>query len=215
MKNKRTWCVYIHTNTVNGKKYVGITSQIPEKRWLNGHGYGDTHFGRAIQKYGWDSFQHEIVRTGMTLDEASDMEEKLVLELGTLNRDVGYNTRTGGVHGGCKSSDEARAKMSLAKRGSNHPNYGKHLPTLTRQKIAEGLVGNKNAYGVARSEETRKLMSKSKCKPVCMHDDEGNVVKVFESALTAGEELGINRKNISLCCLGKRKHAGGYSWSFM
>lgn len=37
---KREYCVYVHTNEINGKKYVGMTSQVPERRWrTDGSGY--------------------------------------------------------------------------------------------------------------------------------------------------------------------------------
>lgn len=39
MKDTEIWTVYAHINKTNNKIYVGITSQIPEKRWLNGKGY--------------------------------------------------------------------------------------------------------------------------------------------------------------------------------
>ena len=35
---EKKWCVYVHI-APNGKKYVGITSQKPEKRWNHGEGY--------------------------------------------------------------------------------------------------------------------------------------------------------------------------------
>jgi hypothetical protein len=41
----KKWCVYVHTNKFNGKKYVGITSTKPEDRWRNGRGYArNQHF---------------------------------------------------------------------------------------------------------------------------------------------------------------------------
>ena len=39
MKDDRKWTVYIHTNKVNQKKYVGITSTSVIERWHHGHGY--------------------------------------------------------------------------------------------------------------------------------------------------------------------------------
>lgn len=48
------YIVYQHQNLINGKRYFGITSQNPERRWgKNGNGYKSTpHFYSAIQKYG-------------------------------------------------------------------------------------------------------------------------------------------------------------------
>ncbi len=79
---EKKYVVYIHTNTKNKKVYVGITCRNPLYRWhSDGGGYKECpHFWNAIQSYGWDSFEHEIVATDLTKDEACAMEIKLIAE---------------------------------------------------------------------------------------------------------------------------------------
>lgn len=94
------YTVYKHT-CPNGKVYIGITNQKPERRWGgNGRGYKDNeYFYRAIQKYGWDNIKHEIVAEGLTEDEACGMEVDLISEYRANDRSCGYNKHFGGkVH---------------------------------------------------------------------------------------------------------------------
>ena len=62
MDGDTLWCVYKHTNKTNGKVYIGKTCRKPEYRWNEGKGYiYQRHFWNAINKYGWDNFEHEIL----------------------------------------------------------------------------------------------------------------------------------------------------------
>ena len=63
--------IYKITNIQNNKIYIGQTIRPVQerfKRHLNDalHGILDTHFARAIRKYGEDSFQIEIIDTATT-----------------------------------------------------------------------------------------------------------------------------------------------------
>ena len=85
-------CVYIHINKINNKKYVGQTKQIPKKRWANGEGYkGCSYFYNAICKYGWNNFDHEIIASHLTSDEADNFEKLLINKLDLTNPNNGYN----------------------------------------------------------------------------------------------------------------------------
>lgn len=85
------WTVYAHI-APNGKMYVGITSDNPEHRWNHGNGYkSNRHFTNAIRKYGWDNFQHEIIASGLTAQEAGHMEQLLIAQLDLTDDKKGYN----------------------------------------------------------------------------------------------------------------------------
>ena len=90
MGKDKKYSVYIHTNKNNGKNYIGMTSTKPERRWgRQGEGYlrikngkyCQPAFANAILKYGWDSFQHEIIATNLTFEEASELEIQKISEL--------------------------------------------------------------------------------------------------------------------------------------
>ena len=75
------YTVYQHKNKINGKVYIGITMQEPEKRWgVNGRNYKSSpHFYSAIQKYGWDNFEHNILFTNLTKEEACLKEIEFIV----------------------------------------------------------------------------------------------------------------------------------------
>lgn len=78
----------------NGKKYIGITSNA-KARFRNGKGYeAQGKITNAIDKYGWDNIQHNIIVDGLEKEQAERLEKYLIAELHTI--DDGYNTSPGG-----------------------------------------------------------------------------------------------------------------------
>ena len=95
---RKVYKVYIHTNKLNGKKYIGITRQEAEKRWLNGKGYIQSpKFYKAICKYGWDNFNHEIVCEGLDGLSALLKEGELIRQYQTTLDEYGYNISEGAI----------------------------------------------------------------------------------------------------------------------
>ena len=79
----------------NGKRYIGITKTSPEKRWSDGKGYKDQQkMARAIEKYGWDNIEHQIITDGLTREQAERLEMYLIDALDTI--ECGYNVTIGG-----------------------------------------------------------------------------------------------------------------------
>lgn len=120
------YTVYAHINKTNGKMYVGITKRPVEERWLNGEGYKNCiYFDKAIRKYGWDGFDHEIIASHLTEEEACNMEYLLIQKLNLQNRKYGYNIKDGGDH--CNLPEETKEKIGNALRGRTYSDEKKQI----------------------------------------------------------------------------------------
>lgn len=105
------YTVYCHINKYNNKIYIGITGQDPKKRWGNGKGYKNSFFFNAIQKYGWDNFEHKILYTNLSKLDAELIEIDLIHYYKSINKS--YNVANGGnVTTGLKMSEQARKNIS-------------------------------------------------------------------------------------------------------
>lgn len=227
MENLTNWCVYMHENRVNGKKYIGITSQKPTRRWQNGRHYENCAvFFRAIQKYGWDGFRHEILYTDLTQAEAERLEVDLIEKYGTRDPEKGYNLAVGGsARAGWHHTEDAKKKIGARTRG--RPMTEEH-----RSKIADAQRGEKNhAYGKPLSEEHRRKVSASLHGHAVSDETRDRIKEIktemsgrpvtclttgqcFRSLAEAVEKTGVNRSGIIACCKGRRKTAGGYCWRY-
>lgn len=131
---ERVYCVYKHTSP-SGKVYIGITKKKPIYRWANGRGYKTSpHFWNAIQKYGWDSFSHEILIDGLSEEDACQAEKRFISEYNSTDRAFGYNEKTGGQKGSVLN-EEAKKRLSekLKKFYETHPEE--------REKISKRVNG--------------------------------------------------------------------------
>lgn len=113
----KSWVVYRHTDP-NGKVYIGITCSVrPEYRWSHGMKYKDQPtFFRAIVKYGWDNFTHEVFYRGLEYEDACKEEIALIAKHNSCDRAHGYNVLPGGdsilPYDKRHISDEKKAELS-------------------------------------------------------------------------------------------------------
>lgn len=74
--------IYSHVNKVNKKEYIGQTiNSIDSRSGKNGAYYtrNDTVFSSAIKKYGWDNFDHLVLREFKSND-ITELKEMLIEE---------------------------------------------------------------------------------------------------------------------------------------
>jgi group I intron endonuclease len=110
------YLIYKHTSP-SGKSYIGQTNNYDRRCYQHKNkSSGCLAFAKAIKKYTWDAFSHEILHDNLTIEQANELEEQLIKEHKTLSPN-GYNLRTGGLNS--ELSDESKAKLSLARKGKN------------------------------------------------------------------------------------------------
>ena len=213
------YIVYQHKNKINGKVYIGITSQKPEQRWgSQGCNYKSSpHFYSAIQKYGWDNFEHNILFTGLTKEQACLKEQELIKEYNLINRKFGYNSTSGGDI--FVMNEETKQKISQAMMG-NQNNLGHPCSEEKKKKIRDAQKGRKfteehkqklseaakNRHVPCSEKKKQILKEKSHKKPVYCEE----LNKVFESVQECSRQLGIPATNISKLCNGRGKTLKGY-----
>ena len=99
--------IYKHVNKKNGKIYIGQTKN-PKERWnRQGENYkGCTYFYSAIQKYGWNNFEHIIIEENISANEVDKKEEYYINLYDSRNPEKGYNIAKGGHQGGSVAGEK-------------------------------------------------------------------------------------------------------------
>lgn len=195
--------VYAHINKSNGKIYIGVTGQQASRRWNNGLGYkGCILFDRAISKYGWNGFDHVVLKDGLSRDDAGALERELISKYDSTNPDKGYNCCLDGFSSG-KLSDAAKEKIRIA-------NIGKKYSEETKQKHRDAM----RMRGWSFSGHARRRAVESRSVSIFQYDMDGAFLKEWKSISDAATNIGVDHQNISRCLLGKSHTCGGFKWSY-
>lgn len=238
-KNSVKFCVYIHLNVDNQKKYIGITSQLFQDRWNKGNGYfGNNYFYNAIKKYGWDKFKHyaylsekwqEVFEEedtkssySLSLKEALDMEEKLIdICRKKYGKENIYNISAGGegITGvndkavlQFTSSGDFLNKYTSAKNASIETNisYGSITQCCTHKSKSAGGYLWKYLDDVTELLIPNNIVKKNI--EILQYDINGDYIATYPSIKSASEKLGISKSQISLSCKNEEMLAGGFQW---
>lgn len=228
--------VYVITNSLNNKCYVGQTIHSIEHRFhqhISGarNGY-PSHLCYAIRKYGARNFEVKLLQVCSSKHELDVAEHDWIVKLDSFRN--GYNRTDvirrpnhlprGKYHPrfGVKLSSELRSKIAEKTRAAmQHTDVKHHLKesqtVVVRKKksdaakIAWASEGVKNRHQEA---EKRLLLSGKKGRKISQIDDTG-LVRTFFSIREASRLTNVPRSSITACLNSKLKHAGGFVWMYV
>lgn len=201
--------IYITTNMVNGKRYLGQKSFDDNYKWKNYLGSGSA-FKSAVRKYGKENFSRNIICFCDSLEELNKSEYDLSVFLNVLEDKNWYNLCYGG--GGVSGlivSDDTKNKMSEAQRN--------RWTDELKEKWSKKFSGECNpCYGKHHSDETKNVISKIQSVPVIQLGLDGKYIAEFKSGREASEITGVDETTINKCCLGKlhSKSGGKFLWVY-
>lgn len=170
---------YVYKNTIRetGKWYIG--SHNGNKKVYHGSGL---LWNKALEKYGYDSYDTEILYEG---DLYREYEENILKELDAANDSQSYNMKNEALGGaffgenngmfGKKLTEEQKYNCGKAFRGKKRPEHSKRMsgsnnPAYRKNDHTYGLVDyaksrkgktNKEFYGEEKSLELSKKLSES------------------------------------------------------
>jgi group I intron endonuclease len=142
--------IYLVRNKVNGKVYVGKTTQALEARWrqhVRDSRKKVTHFYLALRKYGLSAFELSVLSSSAeSHEQLNEQEIYFIAKFKANDRAIGYNTTKGGdgVMAGRHQSIVSRAKIGLAHRGKRRRASWRRNMALARlgKKLSEQAKQN-------------------------------------------------------------------------
>jgi group I intron endonuclease len=163
--------VYIATNLVNGKRYVGITGQslprrIKDHRLAAKNG-SPTAFHCAIRKYGFENFSFEHVASARSRSDLREAERQIIVQEGT-SVPHGYNMTPGGDGRTGKMPARAIPNMAAAQRRTRatetiEARLARNAAISAAKKGKKqpwASQNGKKSQGVRRSDDFRDRVSK-------------------------------------------------------
>lgn len=192
--------IYKITNKINGKIYIGLTTQKLLTRF-NHHIYeskngSNSYFHRALLKYSRDNFIVEELDRSDNIDDLKSKEVFYINKFNSYKRDIGYNINKGGDFGtlGYKHSKESIEKRLKSLGKFRHSEESKLK--MSKSRIGKQLPPKLIEAALYRNKLNSKVVLKI--------DSDLNIVSEYKSVLSAAKENQINPKSLSRGLNNKR-----------
>lgn len=229
---ERKYKVYCHRNKKNGFEYIGMTCRDVKVRWAGKiSGYLNCKcFEQALREYGWDGFEHLVLFSGMTKQEAMDKETELIRA--NILKGISYNVRddndwfgnlrkrqvdvydlNGNLLETCESIHDVCIKYDSGETYTYNCVVG--AKKMLKKKYVLVFHGEDASMRIAEAKiDKRCNIPAHNRREVQMLSNDGDVLRTFDSATDAASFVNIGVGNIVWCCKGNKKTCGGYKWRY-
>ena len=227
--------IYMVSNMINGKKYIGQTSigylnrysqHLKESKNKNADTY-NTVFKKALRKYGEENFKIDLIDICETKEEANELEIYYIEYLNTyigFEKSEGYNSTLGG------DGETPHTRKEVYRIDYN----GTILETISGVNNAEYKYGrgvcdccNKKGGAITAcgyvwyyKDNYDKMSLQEIYDDICLrlhkivrYDKKGNMIDVWNSLAEVEETLGLQESNLSKAINGERRLCGDYIWT--
>ena len=158
--------IYLTTNLVNNKKYIGQHRSSTFDRSYFGSGI---LINKAIEKYGIENFKCEILKECFSDEELNLSEKEFIEKFDASNSDEFYNIARGGLGHVCDPWNK-RKHGTVSEKSLEAWKKCQHLPASEKQKKTLSEI-RKN---ILVSKETREKLSKAQKDKICVNNGEIN-----------------------------------------
>ena len=216
--------IYVTTNLVNGKMYVGQKKMRVDWKTYLGSGHA---FKKAVKKYGRENFERKIIDIAFNADELNYLERMYTKMFDVMNKREWYNICYGGRQGASEYHKKPLKlfdingnliqrydSLSAATKDTGESrdvirNSCNGKTVMTQQKhIWRWEEDDFNKYPTGRTKDKRS--QKIKC-----YSFNGDFIEMYDSFHEAERLTGVLRAGIKLCCDGIHSTSGGYVWRYV
>lgn len=223
--------IYKLTNKINGKAYIGLTTNSLERRLIQHH-YDARHrvdrpLYRAMRKYGEDAFEAEIIDTASNLQELKEKEKFWIEYYNTYGANGnGYNATHGGdvspksrvpylqidlftgkIVEEFDSAIQCQEKLGPgALQGADQETYTQYTDYI--------IIKRRNVWGFTEK-QIKDYAFSLRPKVICQLDKNGVLIRRWKNSSEILEKHPDYTKSCIFACLwGRRKTHKGYQWKY-
>lgn len=183
----------------------------------DGYGYNVAEGGEAGNTmHGWsEERKEEYSRKMSEVCKGRVLTEEHKSKIGQASKERWSNEEYKKAHSGANNP-------MYGKTGELSPNYGRKLSEEAKNKLREVHLGKpKSKEAILKSVNTRKERgihkgsNNGRAKKTAQYSKDGTLIKIWDYAKQASEELGLDLSSICKCCNGKAKSCGGFVWKYV